>query len=261
MTLRDRAGHAVVVVPAALAVGLLVLPLLALLARADWARIPSDLTQSAALPAMRLSLVTTTCTAVLCLLLGTPLAWFLSRAQGTAVGWVRALLTVPLVLPPVVGGVALLLTWGRNGLVGQHLSAWFGLQVPFTTLAVVLAETFVAMPFFVLAAEGAFRGIDPRLASVSATLGASDLTHLLRVAVPTALPGIAAGLALAWARALGEFGATITFAGNFRGTTQTLPLLVYTELERDPAVATSISILLLLISIAVLGLLRGRWLR
>jgi molybdate transport system permease protein len=253
-------SRAVLGVPAAAAVLLLVVPLLALLVRADWARIPSDLATPAVLPALRLSLTTTSITAVLCLLLGTPLAWLLARSDHPATSWVRAVLTVPLVLPPVVGGVALLLTWGRTGLIGQHLTT-FGIQIPFTTVAVVLAETFVAMPYYVLAVEGAMRGLDPRLESVARTLGASDLRYLRTVGIPLVLPGMAGGLALAWARALGEFGATITFAGNFPGRTQTLPLLVYVELERDPQVAISISILLLAVSVLVLGLLRGRWLR
>ena len=247
-------------VPAGLAVLLLVVPLVALLLRADWARIPGDLATPTVLPALRLSLTTTTSTAAVCLVLGTPLAWVLARSDHPATSWVRALLTVPLVLPPVVGGVALLMTWGRNGLLGQHLTP-FGVQIPFTTVAVVLAETFVAMPYYVLAVEGALRGLDPRLESVARTLGASDLRYLRTVGLPLVLPGIASGLALAWARALGEFGATITFAGNFQGRTQTLPLLVYVELERDPQVAISISIMLLGVSVLVLGVLRGRWLR
>jgi molybdate transport system permease protein len=247
-------------VPAGLALLLLVVPLVALLLRADWARIPSDLATPTVLPALRLSLTTTSTTAALCLLLGTPLAWVLARSDHRATSWVRALLTVPLVLPPVVGGVALLMTWGRTGLVGQHLAP-FGIQIPFTTVAVVLAETFVAMPYYVLAVEGAMRGLDPRLEAVARTLGATDLRYLRTVGIPLVLPGIASGLALAWARALGEFGATITFAGNFQGRTQTLPLLVYVELERDPQVAISISIMLLAVSVLVLGVLRGRWLR
>jgi molybdate transport system permease protein len=246
--------------PALLAVLLLTFPLLALLLRADWGRIPADLMSGTALPALRLSLVTTSSTAVLCLLLGTPLAWLLARSDHPAVRWLRALLTVPLVLPPVVGGVALLMTWGRNGILGEHLTA-FGIQIPFTTPAVVLAETFVAMPYYVLAVEGAMRGLDPRLESVARTLGATDLRYLRTVALPLILPGVASGLALAWARALGEFGATITFAGNFPGRTQTAPLAVYVALESDPQVAISISIVLLAVSVLVLGLMRGRWLR
>jgi molybdate transport system permease protein len=246
--------------PALLAVLLLTVPLLALLLRADWGRIPADLTSGTALPALRLSFVTTSSTAVLCLVLGTPLAWLLARSEHPAIRWLRALLTVPLVLPPVVGGVALLMAWGRNGILGEHLTA-FGIQIPFTTSAVVLAETFVAMPYYVLAVEGAMRGLDPRLESVARTLGATDLRYLRTVAVPLVLPGVASGLALAWARALGEFGATITFAGNFPGRTQTAPLAVYVALESNPQVAISISIVLLAVSVVVLGLMRGRWLR
>lgn len=247
-------------VPATLALLLLVLPLVALLLRADWGRLFSDLTHPLALPALRLSLTTTTVTLGACLALGTPLAWLLARSDHPMVRWVRAALTVPLVLPPVVGGVALLMTWGRNGVVGQHLTA-FGVQIPFTTVAVVLAETFVAMPYYVLAVEGAMRGLDQRLESVARTLGASDLRYLRTVALPLVLPGIASGAALAWARALGEFGATLTFAGSFPGRTQTAPLAIYSALEQDPQVAISISIVLLALSVVVLGTMRGRWLR
>ena len=247
-------------VPAGLALLLLVVPLGALLTRADWSRLPGDLATPTVLPALRLSLLTTSTTAGLCLLLGTPLAWFLARSEHRVTRWVRALLTVPLVLPPVVGGVALLMAWGRTGLLGQHLAP-FGVQIPFTTVAVVLAETFVAMPFFVLAVEGAMRGLDPRLEAVARTLGATDVRYLRTVALPLVLPGLASGLALAWARALGEFGATLTFAGSFPGRTQTAPLAVYAALEQDPQVAISVSIVLLAISVLVLGVLRGRWLR
>jgi molybdate transport system permease protein len=246
--------------PAGLAVALLVVPLLALLVRAEWGRVLPDLTSETASTALRLSLVTTTTTAILSLVLGTPLAWLLARSDGAVTRWLRALLTVPLVLPPVVGGVALLMTWGRQGLLGSQLSA-FGIQIPFTTAAVVLAETFVSMPYYVLAVEGSMRGLDHRLESVARTLGASDLRYLRTVALPLVAPGIASGLALAWARALGEFGGTITFAGSFPGRTQTAPLAVYAALEQDPQVAISISIALLAISVAVLGLLRGRWVR
>lgn len=246
--------------PAGLAVTLLVLPLLALLLRAQWERVPADLASETAATALRLSLATTSTTAALCLVLGTPLAWLLARSDRSTTHWLRALLTVPLVLPPVVGGVALLMTWGRQGLLGSQLSA-FGLQIPFTTVAVVLAETFVSLPFYVLAVEGAMRGLDQRLESVARTLGASDLRYLRTVALPLVAPGVASGLALAWARALGEFGATITFAGNFPGRTQTAPLAVYVALEQDPQVAISISIALLAVSVLVLGLLRGKWLR
>jgi molybdate transport system permease protein len=248
-------------VPAGVAVALVAVPLLALLLRADWRNVAQHLADPEVWPAIRLSLLTTSTTVVLAVVLGTPLAWLLARARGRTAAWLRALLTVPLVLPPVVGGVALLMAYGRRGVVGAPLFEAFGLRVPFTPVAVVLAELFVAMPFYVIAVEGAMRGIDPRLEHVAATLGASPWRSFTRLALPLALPGMAAGAALAWARALGEFGATITFAGNFAGRTQTAPLAVYVALERDPQAAISLSLAMLLVSVVVLALLRGRWVR
>ena len=170
-------------------------------------------------------------------------------------------MTVPLVLPPVVGGVALLLLLGRNGVLGRPLEALTGITVPFTTGAVVLAEAFVALPFLVLAVEGALRGADRRYEEVAATLGAGRWHVFRTVTVPLVAPGIAAGAVLCWARALGEFGATITFAGNFAGETQTASLLVYVELQDDPQTAVALSLMMLAVAVGVLGLLRGRWLR
>jgi len=258
---RPRASRALLVVPAAVAVALVVAPLLGLLAGTEWAELPARLTDPVVRPALWLSLVTTVATVLACLLLGTPLAWLLSRAEGRTATWLRAVLTVPVVLPPVVGGVALLLVYGRNGLVGGTLLEVFGVRIPFTPVAVVLAQVFVSLPFFVLAAEGSMRGIDRRVLDVAATLGASPARVLLRVALPLAAPGIASGAALAWARALGEFGATITFAGNFPGRTQTAPLAVYVALQEDPQTAVALSLALLAVSVLVLGLLRGRWMR
>jgi molybdate transport system permease protein len=258
---RPRASRALLVVPAAVAVALVVAPLLGLLAGTEWAELPARLTDPVVRPALWLSLVTTVATVLVCLLLGTPLAWLLSRAEGRTATWLRAVLTVPVVLPPVVGGVALLLVYGRNGLVGGTLLEVFGVRIPFTPVAVVLAQVFVSLPFFVLAAEGSMRGIDRRVLDVAATLGASPARVLLRVALPLAAPGIASGAALAWARALGEFGATITFAGNFPGRTQTAPLAVYVALQEDPQTAVALSLALLAVSVLVLGLLRGRWMR
>jgi molybdate transport system permease protein len=173
----------------------------------------------------------------------------------------RALTLLPMVLPPVVGGLALLLALGRRGLAGQMLDDWFGVRLPFTTTAVVLAQTFVAMPFLVITAEAAFRTIDPRYEEAARTLGASRWTVFRRVTVPMCGPALAAGAVLAWARALGEFGATITFAGNFKGVTQTLPLSVYLTLESgDVEAAIVASLLLLLVSVLVLAGLRDRWL-
>ncbi len=256
-----RLSRTVLLVPAALGFLLVVLPLLGLLAGTEWNGLPTRLLDPDVRPALRLSVVTTLATVAICWVLGTPLAWLLSRAQGRTSTWLRAVLTVPVVLPPVVGGVALLLAYGRRGLVGEPLLDLFGFRIPFTPVAVVLAQVFVSLPFYVLAVEGAMRGIDRRLLDVSATLGARPLRVLLRVALPLAAPGIASGTALAWARALGEFGATITFAGNFAGETQTASLLVYVKLQDDPQTAVALSLLLLVVAVAVLGLLRGRWVR
>ena len=256
-----RLSRAVLVVPATLAALLVVVPLVGLVAGTEWRGVPGRLADPAVGPAVRLSAVTTLATVVVCWLLGTPLAWLLSRADGRGAAWLRALITVPIVLPPVVGGVALLLAYGRRGVVGEPLLEAFGLRVPFTPVAVVLAQVFVSLPFYVLAVEGAMRGIDRRLLDVSVTLGARPLRVLTRVALPLAVPGVLAGTALAWARALGEFGATITFAGNFAGETQTTSLLVYVALQDDPQTAVALSLAMLVVAVAVLGTLRGRWLR
>jgi len=171
----------------------------------------------------------------------------------------RALVTVPLVLPPVVGGVALLSALGRAGFVGKRVYDATGYSLPFTTTAVVIAEAFVAMPFLVIAVEGALRGSDVRYAEAAATLGASRWTIFRTVTLPLVAPGVMAGAVLCWARALGEFGATITFAGSFPGRTQTMPLAVYQALETDPPAAIVLSMVLLAVSVAVLALLRERW--
>jgi molybdate transport system permease protein len=172
----------------------------------------------------------------------------------------RAAVLVPLVLPPVVAGVALVTALGRNGLVGRPLDAAFGITIPYTTTAVVIAHTFVSMPFYVLSVEGALRSSGEEYDAVAATLGADRWTTFRRVTLPLAMPGVVAGAALAWARSLGEFGATITFAGNYPGTTQTMPSLIYTELQSDPMVARTVSMVLLVVSVVVLALLRNRWL-
>ena len=246
--------------PAALALAFLVLPLVALLVRAPWSSLPERLTGPGVGTALRLSLVCAGSATVLCLLLGVPLAWVLARATFPGRRVVRALVTVPLVLPPVVGGVALLLLLGRRGLLGQHLDAWFGITLPFTTPAVVIAEAFVAMPFLVIAVEGALRGADRRYEDAAATLGASRWTVFRRVTLPLVAPGVSAGAVLCFARALGEFGATITFAGSFPGVTRTMPVEVYLALESDPQTAVVLSLVLLAVSVAVLVSLRDRWL-
>lgn len=246
-------------VPALLALALLVLPLVALLARTPWSTLPRRLTEPAILDALRLSLVTSTLAMAICLVLGLPLAWALARTRFPGRSTVRALVTVPLVLPPVVAGVSLLVAFGRNGVFGGALREWFGVSLPYTTAAVVVAHTFVALPFFVISVEGALRATNQDYDVAAATLGADRWTVFRRVTLPLALPGILAGLVLGWARSLGEFGATITFAGNFPGTTRTMPLAVYTALQRDPQAAMVLSVVLLLVSVAVLALLRDRW--
>lgn len=246
--------------PAALAVAFLVLPLLALLVRAPWATLGDRLLSPGVGQALKLSLLCASAATLVCLVLGVPLAWVLARATFPGRKLVRALVTVPLVLPPVVGGVALLLLLGRRGLIGQYLDSWFGISLPFTTPAVVIAEAFVAMPFLVIAVEGALRGADRRYEDAAATLGASRWLIFRRVTLPLIAPGISAGAVLCFARALGEFGATITFAGSFPGVTRTMPIEVYLALESDPETAVVLSLVLLAVSVAVLVSLRDRWL-
>jgi molybdate transport system permease protein len=246
-------------VPAAAGLVFLVLPLAGLLLRAPWASLPQRLAEPGVLSALRLSLQTATLATVLCLLLGIPLAWLLARVDFPGRRLVRALVTVPLVLPPVVGGVALLLVFGRRGVIGEWLDQAFGVTLPFTTAGVVLAEAFVAMPFLVIAVEGALRGADRRYEEAAATLRAGRWVTFTRVTLPLVAPGVVAGAVLCWARALGEFGATITFAGNFPGRTQTMPLAVYLALETDLEAAIVLSLILLTVSVAILAGLRDRW--
>ena len=247
--------------PAAVGVAFLVVPVLALVVRMPWRRLPELLTSPEVLQALRLSLVSSAAATAICLVLGIPLAWVLARVRLPGVAVVRALVTVPLVLPPVVGGVALLMALGRRGIVGRWLDAWFGLTLPVTPAAVVLAEAFVAMPFLVLTLEGALRSADAGLEEAAATMGASRLAVFWRVTLPLVVPSVVAGAVLTWARALGEFGATITFAGNFPGRTQTMPVAVYLALQTEPDAALALSLVLLVVSVALLVLLRDRWLR
>jgi molybdate transport system permease protein len=250
----------VLAVPALIGLVFLVLPPVGLLVRAPWATLPQRLTAPGVLAALRLSLETASLATVVSLVLGVPLAWLLARTGFPGRRLVRALVTVPLVLPPVVGGVALLLVFGRRGLVGSWLDATVGVSLPFTTAGVVVAEAFVAMPFLVISVEGALRGADDRYEEAAATLGAGRWTAFRRVTLPLIAPGVAAGAVLCWARALGEFGATITFAGNFPGRTQTMPLAVYLALEQDLDAAIVLSLVLLVVSVAILVALRDRWL-
>jgi molybdate transport system permease protein len=261
MTRRAARPPRGLVLLAVLAAALLVLPLVGLLQRAAWSDLWADITTPEALGALRLSLVCSLGAAVLAGLLGLPLAWILARVPFRGRSLVRALVLLPMVLPPVVGGVALLTAFSRRGLLGEWLYDWFGWQLTFSPAGVVLAETFVALPFFVLTVEGALRSADTRYEDVARTLGARPWTVLGRVTLPMVRPALIAGTVLAWARALGEFGATITFAGNIEGRTRTLPLAVYLELEGDRQAAVALSLVLVAVSLLVLVSLRERWLR
>ncbi len=236
------------------------LPLVGLLWRAPLATLWSELTAPPILTALRLSLVCSAAATALAVVFGLPLAWIQARTTFPGQRLLRAVTTLPIVLPPVVAGVALLVVFGRRGMLGAWLDAWCGVRLPFTIAGATLAETFVAMPFFVLTMEGALRSADRRLEAVARTLGASRWTVFRRVTLPLIRPSLQAGAVLAWARALGEFGATITFAGNVAGRTQTLPLAVYLALETTPESAFALSLVLLAISLAVLVALRRRWL-
>ncbi|GIF60083.1 ABC transporter permease [Asanoa iriomotensis] len=257
--MRRRRAPLALIVPALLGLLFLILPLVGLLYRTPWTTLPSRLTEPGILTALRLSLLTATVATLGCLVLGVPLAWLLARVSFPGRRLVRALVTVPLVLPPVVGGVALLLVFGRRGLIGEWLDSTFGITLPFTTAGVIVAEAFVAMPFLIIAVEGALRGADARYEEAAATLGAGRWTTFTRVTLPLVAPGVAAGAVLCWARALGEFGATITFAGNFPGKTQTMPLAVYLALETDLQAAIVLSLLLLFVSVVILASLRDKW--
>jgi molybdate transport system permease protein len=247
--------------PALIAVAFLVLPLIGLLIRAPWGRIGAALSGTDAAQALVLSLWTASVSTAIALVIGVPLAWVLARTSFPGQRLLRALVTLPLVLPPVVGGVALLLAFGRTGVVGRLLDSWFGLTIPFTPVAVVMAETFVAMPFLIITVEGALRSADQGFEEAAATLGAKRMTVFRRVTVPMIAPSLGAGAVLCWARALGEFGATITFAGSFPGQTETMPIAVYYALEDDPDAAIALSLVLLLVSVVVLVSLREHWLR
>lgn len=246
-------------IPALLAIAFLMLPLLGILVRTEWGALGAHLTSEETTQALRLSLVVSFWALGLSLLLGVPLAWLLARVDFPGKVVVRSLVLLPMVLPPTVGGVALLLAFGRRGLLGPWLEDTFGITLPFHMSGAVVAATFVAMPFLVISLEGALGGLRPRYEETAASLGASPVRVFCTVTLPMVAPGLIAGAALTWARALGEFGATITFAGNLPGTTQTLPLQVYLLLQDSPEAATSVSLLLLAIAMAVLVALRGRW--
>lgn len=238
---------------------LFALPLVALLGRTPWSGLPELLTGPVAGPALRLSLVTSAAAVALAILFGVPLAWVLARVRFRGRRLVRALVILPMVLPPVVGGVALLVAFGRNGLFGDPL-IFLGVSLPFTTAGVTVAQAFVAAPFLIVTLEAGFASADRRLEDAAATLGAGRWLIWRSVILPAVRPSLLAGIALCWARALGEFGATIAFAGNLRGRTQTLPLAVYEQLQTDLDSAIALSLVLVAASLALILGLHARWL-
>lgn len=256
---RRQLPPAPLVIPAAVGAIFFLLPLVGLLVRSPWTDLPALLAQAGVRDALRLSLVASLCATVVSVIIGVPLAWVLARAEFRGRSLLRALVTLPVVLPPVVGGVALFSALGRLGIAGRWLDSWFGVTLFGTVPAVIVAEAFVAMPFLILTVEAAFRSIDRRYEEAAATLGASRSTVFRRVTLPLIAPSLGAGAVLAWARALGEFGATITFAGNLPGRTQTVPLAVYIELLTDVDAAIALSLVLVVVSLAVLIALRDRW--
>ena len=242
---------------AALLLGFMLLPVIALVVTLSWSELTGGLGHPLVWPALVLTLKTTTISLAINVVFGTPLAWILSRRQSRLIRITETLVRLPVVLPPAVAGVALLLAFGRAGLIGEHLAV-IGWSIPFTTAAVVMAEVFVSAPFYLQSATAAFRNIDPSLLVVSRSLGASPARTFFRIALPIATPALVAGAAMAWARALGEFGATLMFAGNLTGRTQTLTLAVYTTFESDMRAAQAISVVLVLVAFTLLFLLTSR---
>lgn len=246
---------------ASLGAVLFLIPLLGLLWRAAWSDLPRLLSSSLVTDALRLSVVSSLAATAISLVLGLPLAWILARVDFRGRRLVRGLVLLPLVLPPVVAGAALLFAIGRRGVIGEALHESTGLVLPFSMWGVVVATTFVAMPFLVITVEGALRNVDRRFEDAASSLGARRWTVIRRVSLPMIGPSVTAGLLLTWARAFGEFGATITFAGNLQGETQTLPLAVFVALETDREVAVALSLVMVAVSLGVLVALRDRWWR
>jgi molybdate transport system permease protein len=249
-----------IILIASIAVAFFLSPFIGLLWRTPWSKFTDIVTRREIRDALWLSVQTSLITSIVCFVFGVPLAWLLARVDFRGRRFIRALMTLSMVLPPVIGGIALLFTFGRRGLIGQYLDSWFGIRLPFTTTAVVMAQCFVAMPFLVLTVEAALRQLDTRFEDVARTLGGSRWYVFRRVTLPSIKPSLFAGLVLAWARALGEFGATITFAGNLPGTTQTMPLATYAALDSNPESALILSLLMIAIAFSILIALRDRWL-
>ncbi|WP_371740109.1 ABC transporter permease [Frigoribacterium sp. VKM Ac-2836] len=248
-----RSVPAWIAVAAALGAAFVLLPLVAMVSRVDWAEFGPLVTSRSSVAALWLSLRTSVAATLICVVLGVPMAVVLARTEFWGQKVLRSLVLLPLVLPPVVGGIALLYTFGRRGLLGQTLDA-FGVTIAFSTTAVVLAQTFVALPFLVLSLEGALRTVGTRYEAVAATLGARPTTVLRRVTLPIVLPALVSGAVLSFARALGEFGATLTFAGSLQGVTRTLPLEIYLQRETDPDAAVALSLVLVVLAVVVVAL-------
>lgn len=243
--------------PAVVGIAFVVLPLVAMATKVDWANFGSLVTSESSVAALTLSVRTAAVSTALCILFGVPMALVLARSHFRGLPVVRSLILLPLVLPPVVGGIALLYTFGRKGLLGEHLEV-IGVRIAFSTTAVVLAQAFVALPFLVVSLEGALRTAGHRYEQVAATLGARPTTVLRRVTLPLVLPGLLSGAVLAFARALGEFGATLTFAGSLQGVTRTLPLEIYLQRETDPDAAVALSLVLVAVAVVIVVAVRRR---
>ncbi|MGH8860830.1 MAG: molybdate ABC transporter permease subunit [Jatrophihabitantaceae bacterium] len=268
MSRRPRADErsttpAVLIPPAALGAALLTFPALALVIRAPWSSLGAIYREYRFWDALRISIETSLEVVALSLVLGVPLAWILARRRFVGKSLVRAVVTLPLVLPPVVGGVALFFALGRNGVVGRYFDEWFGYSLPFTQFGIVVAGVFVSMPYLVVTVEGAFRSADQGLEEAAATLGASRWRVFSHITVPLITPSLVAGSVLCWARAIGEFGATSIFGGNQPGSTLTMPVLVLRvfQVSGDPEAATALSLPLMAVAIVVLVALRDKWLR
>ena len=246
--------------PAAAGVVFIVLPLAAMATRVEWSNFFGLVTSESSVAALKLSLRTSAASTLLCILFGVPMSMVLARTSFRGQTLIRSFVLLPLVLPPVVGGIALLYTFGRKGLLGHSLEV-LGINIAFSTTAVVLAQTFVALPFLVVSLEGTLRTAGQRYETVAATLGARPTTVLRRVTLPLVLPGLASAAVLSFARALGEFGATLTFAGSLQGTTRTLPLEIYLQRETDPDAAVALSLVLVVVAVLVVALIRGQSVR
>jgi molybdate transport system permease protein len=257
----SRRPPALLIPPAAIGAAFLLLPTIGLLVRMPWHGLAKIYRDADVLAALKLSLYCSTATAAISLIFGVPLGWVLARSKIRGIAVLRAAVTLPLVFPPVAGGVALFLAFGRHGLLGQYLYRWFGLTLYFNATGVIIAETFVSMPFLIVVVEGAFRVADHGVEEAAATLGASRLRIFTRVTLPGIFPSLVAGTVLCWARALGEFGATVTYNGSLIGKTQTMPIAVSQALETSPEAAEGLSLVLLIIAIVILGSLRDKWLR